>query len=31
VEPKIDQVKQIRLRAVNDLLGGGKIIKTTDD
>jgi hypothetical protein len=31
VEPKIDQVKQVRLRAVNDLLGGGKIIKTTDD
>jgi len=30
VEPKIDQVKQIRLRAVNDLLGGGKIIKTSD-
>src|SRR5215813_2071394 len=29
VEPKIDQVKQIRLRAVNDLLGGGKIIKTS--
>jgi len=30
VEPKIDQVKQIRLRAVNDLLGGGNIIKTSD-
>ncbi len=31
VGSKIDQVKQIRLRAVNDLLGGGKIIKTSDD
>ena len=31
VEPKIDQVKEIRLRAVNDLIGGGKVIKTTDD
>ncbi len=30
VGPKIDQVKQIRLRAVNDLLGGGKIIKSDD-
>lgn len=30
VEPKIAEVKQIRLRAVNDLLGGGKIIKTSD-
>src|SRR5262247_3046590 len=29
VEPKIDQVKQTRIRAVNDLLGGGKIIKTS--
>ena len=31
VEPKIDQVKQIRLRAINDLLGGGKVIKTSDE
>jgi|SRR5262245_2750219 len=30
-ETKIDQVKKIRLRAVNDLLGDGKMIKTTDD
>jgi hypothetical protein len=30
VEPKIDQVKQIRLRAVNDLLGGGNVIKTSE-
>jgi hypothetical protein len=30
-EPKIDQVKQIRLRAINDLLGGGKVIKTSDE
>jgi hypothetical protein len=29
--PKIDQVKQIRLRAINDLLGGGKVIKTSDE
>jgi hypothetical protein len=28
--PKIDEVKQIRLRAVNDLLGGGNTIKTSD-
>jgi hypothetical protein len=28
--PKIDQVKQIRLRAVNDLLGGGNMIKTSE-
>jgi hypothetical protein len=31
VEPKIDQVKQIRLRAINDLLGGGQVIKTSDE
>ena len=31
MEPKIDQVKQTRIRAVNDLLGGGKIIKTSDE
>jgi uncharacterized hydantoinase/oxoprolinase family protein len=31
VEDKINQVKQIRLRAVNDLLGGGKTIKTSDE
>jgi len=30
MEPKVDQVKQIRIRAVNDLLGGGKIIKTSE-
>jgi hypothetical protein len=30
VGPKIDQVKQIRLRAVNDLLGGGNMIKTLE-
>ena len=30
VAPKIDQVKQIRLRAVNDLLGGGNMIKTSE-
>ena len=28
--PKIDQVKKIRLRAVNDLLGGGNMIKTLE-
>jgi hypothetical protein len=28
--PKIAEVKQIRLRAVNDLLGGGNVIKTSD-
>ncbi|MGH9939824.1 MAG: hypothetical protein ACREAM_26590 [Blastocatellia bacterium] len=30
VETKIGQVKKIRLRAINDLLGGGKIIKSDD-
>jgi len=30
VETKIGQVKEIRLRAINDLLGGGKIIKSDD-
>ncbi len=30
VEEKINQVKKIRLRAVNDLLGGGRTIKTSD-
>jgi len=30
VGTKIDQVKKIRLRAINDLLGGGKIIKSDD-
>ncbi|HEU0176709.1 MAG TPA: hypothetical protein VFV58_20780 [Blastocatellia bacterium] len=30
VGPKIDGVKQIRLRAVNDLLGGGSMIKTSE-
>ena len=28
-EPKIDQVKKIRLRAVNDLLSDGWVIKTS--
>jgi hypothetical protein len=31
VEPKIDQVKKIRLRAVNDLLGDGRVIKTSEE
>ena len=31
VEPKIDQVKKIRLRAINDVLGGGEVIKTSDE
>src|SRR5215813_12292880 len=30
IGPKIAEVKQIRLRAVNDLLGGGHVIKTSD-
>ena len=30
VEPKIEEVKKIRLRAVNDLLGDGKIMKTDE-
>jgi hypothetical protein len=30
VGPKIDEVKKIRLRAVNDLLGGGNAIKTSE-
>jgi hypothetical protein len=30
-ETKIDQVKKIRLRAINDLLGGGKVIQSSDD
>jgi hypothetical protein len=30
VEPKIEEVKKIRLRAVNDLLGGGNVIKTSE-
>jgi hypothetical protein len=30
VEPKIDEVKKVRLRAVNDLLGGGNVIKTSE-
>jgi len=30
-DTKIDQVKKIRLRAINDLLGDGKIIKTSDE
>ena len=31
VEPKIDQVKKIRLGAINDMLGDGRTIKTSDD
>jgi len=31
VEPKIDQVKKIRLRAINDVLGDGRTIKTSDE
>jgi hypothetical protein len=31
VEPKIDQLKKIRLGAVNDLLGDGRVIKTSDE
>jgi hypothetical protein len=30
-EPRIDKVKQVRLRAINDLLGGGKIIKSSEE
>ncbi len=30
-KPKIDQVKKIRLRAINDLLGDGRMIKTSDE
>ena len=30
VETKIDQVKKIRLRAVDDLIGGGKMIKSDE-
>jgi len=30
-EAKIDQVKRIRLRAINDLLGDGRIITTSDE
>jgi uncharacterized hydantoinase/oxoprolinase family protein len=31
VEDKINQVKKIRLRAINDLLGGGKTIHTSNE
>ncbi|HEU0173292.1 MAG TPA: hypothetical protein VFV58_03450 [Blastocatellia bacterium] len=31
VGPKIDDVKKIRLRAINDLLGDGRTIKTSDE
>jgi hypothetical protein len=31
VGPKIDLVKKIRLRAINDVLGGGQVIKTSDE
>ncbi len=30
-EVKIDQVKKIRLRAINDLLGDGRVIKTSGE
>jgi len=30
-EAKIDQVKQIRLQAINDLIGGGQVLKSTDE
>jgi hypothetical protein len=30
-EPKIDQVKKIRLRAINDMLSDGQVIKTSDE
>jgi hypothetical protein len=30
IGPKIDEVKKIRLRAVDDLLGGGNMIKTSE-
>jgi hypothetical protein len=30
-QPKIDQVKKIRLRAINELLGDGQVIKTSDE
>jgi hypothetical protein len=30
-EIKIDRVKKIRLRAINDLLGGGKVIQSSED
>jgi hypothetical protein len=31
VELRIDQMKKIRLRAINDLLGDGRVIKTSDE
>jgi hypothetical protein len=30
-QPKIDQLKKIRLRAINDLLSDGQVIKTSDE
>jgi hypothetical protein len=30
-EARIDQVKKIRLRAINDLLGDGRVIKTSEE
>jgi hypothetical protein len=30
-EPKIDQVKKIRLRAINDMLSDGQVIKISDE
>ena len=30
-EAKFDQVKQIRLQAINDLIGGGQVLKPTDE
>ena len=31
LDTKIDQVKKIRSQAINDLLGDGKVIKTSGD
>lgn len=31
VEKKITQVRTIRLRAINDLLGDGRMLKTSDE
>ncbi len=30
-EMKMEEVREIRLRAINDLLGGGKVIKTSEN
>jgi hypothetical protein len=31
LDTKIDQVRQIRLQAINDLIGGGRVIKISDE